>query len=268
MNDLLVAWGLEGFKPLLGAVLLPPVPLVLLALAGAAWLPRRRLLGWTLVLTGVLGWWALCTTALGEAMVDGLTRPPAVLSEAQVKALHQQPRTAILVLGAGRQVGALDYGGPDLAPLTLARLRYGAWLARQTGLPLAYSGGVGHGAQRGPTEAEIARQVSQRDFGVPLRWLEAASRDTNENARYSVALLRAQGVEHIVLVTHGFHQQRALAAFARAIGPAGPRLSVQPAPMGMKRRGTLELGDCLPSAEGFALTRLALHEWLGWLAGA
>ena len=43
-----------------------------------------------------------------------------------------------------------------------------------------------------------------------------------------------------------------------------------PAPVGLRPDlgPDLSLGDYLPSAEGFALTRLALHEWLGRLAGA
>ncbi|MBI5258594.1 MAG: YdcF family protein [Burkholderiales bacterium] len=268
MNDFLIRLGIEHWKPLLGGLVSPPVPLVLLVLWGAWCLPRRRVLGWWLVLCGVFGWWGLCTTALGDAMVAGLTRPPAVLTPGQVQSLRQRPRTAILVLGAGRQLHLQDFGAPDLSPLTMARLRYGAWLARQTGLPLAYSGGIGHANPAGPTEGEIALRVSQRDFGVALRWVETRSRDTNENAIYSVALLREHGIDHVVLVTHGFHQQRALAAFGRAIARSGATMQVLPAPMGMKVRGPLEWGDWMPSSEGFALTRLAWHEWLGWLGGA
>jgi uncharacterized SAM-binding protein YcdF (DUF218 family) len=133
---------------------------------------------------------------------------------------------------------------------------------------VGYSGGVGHGSPAGPTEAAIAARVTERDFNASLRWLEDRSRDTNENARYSVPLLRAAGITRIVLVTHGFHQRRAMAAFERAVAQDGAAMQVIAASVGLPSPGALEPGDWLPSSEGFALSRLALHEWLGRIAGA
>ncbi len=268
MNDWLVHWGLEAWKPALQALVMPPVPMLLLALLGLALVRRRPQLGRRLAVAGVLAIWLVCTPWAGQGLVALLTRPPPPLSAERIAALAQTPRTAILVLGAGRRSLVLEYDAADVTPLTLERLRYGTWLARQTGLPLGYSGGVGHGARSGPSEAEVVRQVIDRDRGVPLRWAEQRSRDTNENARYSVAMLQADGITQVVLVTHGFHQQRALAAFQRAIGQSGRPLQVVPAPVGLRPPPTGELSDYLPGHDGLARSRWALHEWLGWLAGA
>ena len=269
MNELFIRLGILAWKPWLSTLLLPPVPLLLLMLLGVLLLGgRRRVLGWASLLTGLIGLWLATTTAVGLALVAGLTQPPPPLDAARRDALRGAPRTALLVLGAGRQWLAPEYGSADLRPLTLQRLRYGLWLARQTGLPVGYSGGLGHGAASGPTEAEVAARIAERDFGMHLRWLEDRSRDTDENARFSVRLLRADGIQTIVLVTHDFHQRRALAAFARAIQREGATMVVLPAPLGGPAPGPLGLGDWLPTADGFALTRIALHEWLGRLAGA
>lgn len=268
MNDLFAVLGIGGWKPLLGTLVLPPVPFLLMALWGAVRLARRRTLGWTLLLGGLALMWLMCTGAVGDGLTKVLTNPPAALSHEQVSRLSHQPRTVVLVLGGGLRQMAPEYHDADLKPMTLERLRYGAWLAKQTGLPLMVSGGVGHGAKPGQTEADIARRVLERDYGLRLRWAENRSRDTNENALLSVALLRTEGIDHIVLVTHGFHQQRALAAFQRAIVRAGVNIDVVPAPMGLKLSTPPVFGDFFPTAEGFAATRLALHEWLGRLAGA
>ena len=268
MNDWLISLGIVHWKGALGTLLLPPTPLLLLALLGILLLPRWRGLGRALVMIAVLGLWAVCTTGVGHVLIEALTRPPPALSPERITSLVRAPKTAILVLGGGRKLEAPEYGAIDLKPLTLERLRYGLWLARQTRLPVGYSGGLGYGSPAGPTEADAARLVAQRDFGVTLRWLEARSRDTNENARYSVAMLRADGIEQVLLVTHGFHQRRALAAFDRAIRQSGGTLRVIAAPMGLQPPLGRELGDWLPNAEGLALTRWALHEWLGRLAGA
>ncbi|WP_284617722.1 YdcF family protein [Aquabacterium humicola] len=268
MNQLFESLGLLGWKPALSMLVLPPVPLLALIVLGVLLSRRHRRWGAALVLAGSGGLWALSTPAFAAALKQTLTTPPPVLAEADIAALSRTPQAAIVVLGAGRRLGSLDYGAPDLSMLTLERLRYGLWLARRTGLPVAYSGGVAHASPAGDSEAVIATRVAERDFGQRLRWTEGLSRDTNENARRTVPMLAAAGIRHVVLVTHDFHQQRALAAFRRAAAHERLALTLSAAPMGVSRPGTGELGDYLPSGEGLRLATIVLHEWLGRLAGA
>ena len=268
MNDLLLTLGLEGWKPLLRSLVMPPVPFLLLTLAGARLMFRRRLLAWLLVLLGTLGIWLSCTTAIAHLLNQALLQPPRALNKGDIDELKRAPRTAIVVLGSGRQALAPEYGVSTLKARSVERLRYGIWLSRATDLPLAYSGGIGHGAPDGNTEAEIAARITEREFGHKLRWQEGRSRDTRENALYTVALLQAQGIEHIVLVTHDYHLKRSLRNFTQAVPTGGAALRFTAAPLGVRAGGPLIAGDWLPTAEGFEHTRTVLHEWLGLLAGA
>jgi len=268
MNELLVTLGLEAHKPLLTVLLLPPVPLLLLALVGAWQMARRRVLGWTLLLLALTGMWLLATEAVGGALTRSLLDPPRALSIADISGLKRAPNTAIVVLGGGRQLLAPEYAMSDLRPLSVERLRYALWLARETALPVAFSGGLGHGAPAGPSEAEIATRIAEREFGRPLRWAESESRDTRENALRSVALLRPAGIARIVLVTHDFHMRRALANFERAVAATGGGITIVPAPMGLPQPGPTIAGDWLPSLSGQQRCTMALREWFGRLVGA
>jgi uncharacterized SAM-binding protein YcdF (DUF218 family) len=269
MNDLLVQWGMEAWKPYASALLMPPTALLLVLLLGVLLLRPSRRVGMTLVLLGTLGLWVVSTPAFSGFLKATLTRPPPVLDTAARQALRGAPDTVIVVLGGGRRLRSLDYGEPDLSLRTLERLRYGLWLGRQTGLPVAFTGGVGHGARPGTTEAELAVRVAERDFGQRLRWTESRSRDTWENAALTLPLLKAAGVRQVVLVTHDYHQARALAAFARAAREQQLNLSLTPAPMGVMRRGTNDqVSDFLPNPEALQASMEAWHEWLGRLAGA
>lgn len=269
MNDLFHALGIEGWKPLVGALILPPIPFLLLILVGARLMFRRRLLAWALIFPSVLSIYLVCTPAIGGLLTHGLLQPPPVLSPARIAELKRAPKTAIVILGGGRKLLAPEYGVSDLKPNTHERLRFGLWLARETGLPVAFSGGVGHGSQAGPSEAEIAARIAEREYRQPLRWTEGRSRDTAENGLRSVELLSEAGVERIVLVTHQYHMPRAVAAFARASERTGRRIEVTPAPMGALGRGWPTIAaDWMPSVDGFQMTRFALHEWIGRLAGA
>ena len=266
MNELVISLGLESWKPLLGALLLPPIPLLLMILIGARLMFRRRLLAWSLVLLGVMGTWATTTTALTVGLTQWLLKPPPALLDVQIAELKRAPRTAIVVLGGGRRLLAPEYGVSTLHNRGIERLRYGMWLSKETGLPMAFSGGVANGAPAGPTEAEIAARIAEREFGRPLRWTETESRDTRENALRTVALLEPQGIDRIVLVTHGYHMPRALRNFQRAA--EGRKLTIIAAPMGMRGSSQLSTNDWLPSANGFDGTRIVLHEWFGRLFGA
>jgi uncharacterized SAM-binding protein YcdF (DUF218 family) len=266
MNEIVFALGLESWKPLLTALILPPVPFIVLVLAGARLMYKRRLLSWALILLGLAGVWLSCSIAVGQGMSFWLLQPPRALSESEIGDLKKAPKTAIIVLGGGRQLLAPEYGLSTLHPRSIERLRFGIWLSRETGLPVGYSGGVGFAARPGPSEAEIAGRVAEREFGRPLRWLEGESRDTRENALRTVAMLQPQGIEQIIVVTHGYHMPRAMADFQRAIGSA--RIKLIAAPLGVPVRGHLRVLDWMPSPEGMEDNWLVLHEFLGRLAGA
>ncbi len=266
MNEIFLSLGIESWKPFIAALLLPPVPLLVLILAGARLMFRRRLVAWLMVFLGVLGIWLSCTTAVSQGLSHWLLGAPGALIEAEIADLKRAPKTAIVVLGGGRRLLAPEYGISSLNERSIERLRYGVWLGKETSLPLLFSGGVGHAADPGPSEAEIAARAAEREFGRPLRWTETESRDTRENAIKSVALLQAQDIEQIVLVTHGYHMPRALRNFQRA--SEGKKMRIVAAPMGLSARGRLRVSDWLPNAEGFGNTRLVLHEWMGRLLGA
>jgi uncharacterized SAM-binding protein YcdF (DUF218 family) len=268
MNDIFLSLGLEAWKSYVAALLLPPLPFLVCVLAGARLIFRRRLLAWVLVLLGTGGVWLSSTEAAGEALAFWLLPPTRALTDTERAELRHAPKTAIVVLGGGRRLLAPEYGVSTLVPRTIERLRYGLWLGRETGLPVAFSGGLAPGAPDGPSEAEIAGRIAEREFGRSLRWLEGSSRDTRENAIKTVALLQPQGIEQIVLVTHDYHMARALANFQRAGASAGARLRIVAAPLGLPSGGRLRVADWLPSAEGYDRTRLVLHEWLGRITGA
>lgn len=270
MNAWIQALGLGGLKPFLLALALPPVPLLLMALLGAWWLRRRPALGWSLLLAGAGLQWAWWTPAGAEALADALLQPPAALAHAERLAAlpPQRGRALILVLGGGR-TAAPEYGEVTLNTLSLQRLRYGIRLSRQTGIPVAFSGGRGPGMEEGEREGALAARIAREEYGHPLAWVEDRSRDTGENARLTVELLRKEGIGRIILVTHDLHQPRAQRNFERARDAAGLAFEIVAAPVGMPdRRAGRAWSDFLPSSVGVARSRYVLHEWLGMLAGA
>jgi len=261
--------GIESWKPILAALLLPPVPFLLLTLVGARLLLPRRGLGWLLIVTSVVLLWLSACTGAARGIAQLMLQPPAALGIDRVHELRAEVAAkkpvAIVILGAGAEPFAPEYGVSSLQDASLERLRYGLWLGRETGAPIAYSGGIGWAQQDAAPEARIAAKIAAEDFNRPIRWVEEDSRDTRENASRTLALLRPAGVDHIVLVTHGYHMPRAVRAFTEA---AGPDIRIEAAPMGLARKLDLPAFDWMPSARGFVQMRQVLHELAGKVAGA
>ena len=267
VNSLVILLGLEAWKPVLTALVLPPTPLLLLVLIGARTMLPRRGLGWLIILVAVVLLWLSNCSGSARLLTQFVLRPPAALTPARLQALKAESKatTAIVVLGGGTEPLAPEYGTSNLYHASLERLRYGLWLARETGLPVAFSGGMGWSQPDGPAEAQVAARIAANEFSRPLKWIEDNSRDTRENAIRSVALLRRAGIRHIVLVTHAVHMPRAMADFEQV---AGEDVRIEAAPMGGARSLERPVLKWLPSADGATDVRDILRELLGRALGA
>ena len=236
-------------------LLLPPILFLVMAVIGCAVWRRRPRLGRNLVFASLALLWLATTSAVNGPMLRALGWPaPADLREAG-------GAQAIVVLGGGMHDTAPEYGGAvTVNARTLERVRYAAWLSRQTRLPVLASGGRTHEAPA--AEAELMKSVLENEFSTPVRWIETESKNTFENARASARILREAGIGKVYLVTHSFHMRRAVQAFA----PTG--IEVIPAPTVLDTGGPPTLFDFLPSPSGFQTSYFVAHELVGgtWYA--
>ncbi len=239
-------------KKILASLILPPAGPLLLVLLGL-WLMRSKSRRWQgaglwLATLSVLVLLVLSLPVVGNALMAPLEPNPPITT-AQLQRVQ-----AIVILGGGTYYAAPEYGGDTVSRTTLERLRYGARLARASRLPLLVTGGAPFG---GRPEAEAMREVLELEFGVKVRWVEAASRDTTESARLSAPLLKAAGVTRIALVSHGSHLPRAIVLFEKR------GLEVAPAPTAFSTGSPSLIAGLLPG--GLGRSRTALSEYLGQL---
>ncbi len=233
-------------RNLVGVVALPPIVLLLAALAGAVLAWRGRRAGGAVAVLGIAATLLLATPMASGLLLASLEgTAPAVLAAPG----------AIVILGAEARNGP---GESDVGPLTLERLRRGAALQRKTGLPLLVTGGPP--SPDTPPIAAAMRTALQQDFSVQVRWEEPAALNTGDNLRLAAAMLRQAGIGSAYLVTHAWHMPRAQLEAARA------GLPVLPAAVPRPRRPDGRLADWLPRADCLAMSWLALHEWGGLAA--
>ncbi len=238
-----------SLQPFAELFVLPPANLFLLFLAGLWLARRRRRLGVAMQCGAVFLLYALSTPLVAGSLLRTL-EPTEPLDIAAVPA---SGAGAIVIL-SGEMERTPEYGGGTVGPYTLERMRYAARLARATSLPVLVTGGVLKPGER--PIAELMRDGLAEDFGVTVRWIEDRSQTTAENARFSAAMLRRDAIGTIVLVTHGFHMQRAAFAFAQA------GLNVIAAPTMLTLPET-EAAALVPTGKALQRSFYAAHEWVG-----
>ncbi|OQS23781.1 YdcF family protein [Chromobacterium violaceum] len=242
--SLMVLW-----HRLLSAALLPPVLNLLPIVAGAMLVRRWQHAGRLLLALGVALTYMLSIPQTAIWLAQGVERYPPI------RPADLAAADAIVVLGGGKRP-APEFGGNAPSSDTLARLRYAAYLARQSGKPVLVTGGAPLG---GEPEGKVMASALRDDYGIRARWVEDRSDTTLDNARLSAEMLKAAGATRIALVSQGWHLGRAVPFFQ------SQGLQVSPAPTGFVRYEGPAFTRYLPSGKAMDECHALLREYIGLL---
>lgn len=135
-------------------------------------------------------------------------RRPMTLTDRPTR--EDESRTAIVILGAAVHAGGVA------SPTLRQRIAAGAAVAREhPEARVVVSGGLG---RYPPSEAEVMCRDLEA-LGIPRSriLLEDRSTSTQENATYSIAKMRENGLVRAIVVTDSYHLPRAVLTF-RALG--------------------------------------------------
>lgn len=244
---------LPELKPYLTALVMPPASLLITILIGAVLIKSRPKLARGLILLSATALWLLSTNTFSVWLHNQVIPEYPLVTAQELKDSSVQ---AIVVLGGGVVTG-LPGGDQQMSKTSLERLRLGAQLARQSGLPLAFSGGSGWGAKDiSVSEADVAEKVLHEAFAIRLKFKESISRDTQENASKTWDLLKKQGIHRIAIVTSSTHMPRASAEFKKA------GFIVTEAAVGQPTIGSEALLQWIPGASSLESSQSTLRELL------
>ena len=237
---------------LIDTLLLPPGGPLILGILGLLLL--RFGLGRKLVTLSILLLWAFSMPVTVDLLMAGLEKYPP-LTEIE---LNTHDADAIVLLGAGRYLDAPEYSQDSAGPHMLMRLRYAAWLANKTKLPIIPSGGFTNN-QGDASEARIYADILRDEFNLPVEHLETRSQSTWENARYTAQLMKKLGLQKVFLVTDAAHMPRAVQAFEHN------GIEVIAAPTGFVYNPQQHYTwlQFMPGSLAMRNSAIALHEYLG-----
>lgn len=204
---------------------------------------RKKKAGITVGVIGVVVLWSFSTEAmlrvLSKSLAEGF--PPV-----SVESMPAADAIVILGGGIGRPTGNNSY--PELF-VSSDRVWHAARLWTAGKAPIVVASG---------SSERIATVPFLRDLGVPEEVIavDDVSRNTEENAKYTEALLRdrldlkdGDAKPKILLVTSAWHMRRALLMFSRY----APNLDVIPAPTDYEMvaylRPGISIWNFLPGAE-------------------
>jgi uncharacterized SAM-binding protein YcdF (DUF218 family) len=239
---------------ILGFLAAPSNVLIVFAGIGLMMLTTRRWrAGRRLAALGILGLVVAGLSPLGNILMSPLEdRFPPWTQSAEMP-------VGIIVLG-----GAID---PDLSAArhqpalneAAERMTAVADLARRfPQARIVFSGGNGD-LVGGAPEAQVARDLLVTLGVAPDRiTLEATSRNTSENARFTKALINPGASDPWLLVTSAAHMPRAVGVFRRE------GFYIQPYPVDWRTRGREDWAVPFRwASSGLARVDAAAHEWVG-----
>lgn len=249
---------MDLFFPLSKLLWLPAAPSNFLVLLGALGAILLILKARRLALA------CLCVCALGLLVLGFSPAASYVISplEERFPIFHDdgRPVTGIIQLGGsekpfvanGRGQVALNEAGERL-------VAFGDLARRYPEARLVFSGGSGLLLPGDAREAEMVR-MSLKSIGVDEKrvTLEGNSRNTEENARFTRALINPQPGERWLLVTSASHMPRAIGCFRKAGIP------VTAYPVDFQTAGPDELNVWnARAAIGLDMLDTAAREWVG-----
>jgi uncharacterized SAM-binding protein YcdF (DUF218 family) len=224
---------------------------------------RPARFGRGLALTAILILLAAATLPLGVLLIAPLENrfplPPPDLP----------PPEGIIVLGGAiddgvskaRQETVFDEGGERLTEAVILAKRFPQ--AR-----VVYTGGAASFTGATSTEALQARTfMSQMGIAPERVTIEDKSRNTDENARFTAAIVHPQPSQRWIIVTSAFHMPRSMGIFEKAgFHPIAY-------PVAYRTRGLWsdDLRLTFEPVRNLRIFEIAVHEWIGlaayWVSG-
>jgi uncharacterized SAM-binding protein YcdF (DUF218 family) len=224
---------------------------------------QRADFGRGLALTAILILLAAATLPLGVLLIapleDRFPLPPSDLP----------PPEGIIVLG-----GAIDDGVSKAHQETVfdegdERLTEAVVLAkRYPEARVVYTSGSSSFAGKTSTEALQARKFMSQ-MGIPPErvTIEDKSRNTDENARFTAAIVHPEPSQRWIVVTSAFHMPRAMGIFEKA----GFHPIAYPVAFRTRGRWQDDLRLTFEPTRNLRIFEIAVHEWIGlaayWLSG-
>ncbi|MCZ8240177.1 MAG: YdcF family protein [Leptospiraceae bacterium] len=128
---------------------------------------------------------------------------------------------------------------------------------------ILFTGGSGILFFEGVSEASQAYRLLIA-MGIPEQdiILEDKSRNTRENASFTLGILKEQGAKSIILVTSAFHMKRSMQEFANK----GVEVSAFPTDYRTLQDGLSNWDTYIPSVGALDTSTIAIKEWVGTFA--
>ena len=137
----------------------------------------------------------------------------------------------------------------------LERLRYAAFLQKETGLPILTTGYSLIGISEGDLMAKELNQF----FNVPTQWIENKARNTEENASFTKNILVKDNIQKIILVTNQWHMKRAKYLFEKQGFDVLPAAAAN-----YGSKGNLSAKSFVPDLGALNSNMVLLKEWIGY----
>lgn len=234
---------------LLTALIAPPLnTFVLLIIAAILYRVHFKKLAKFIVLISFTWLYVMSVPLTSLSLTDNDDSPALTLDD------YKQAQ-AIVILGGGSYPTKELYAETASGAPQLERLRYAAFLQKETGLPVLTTGYSLIGISEGDLMAKELNQF----FNVPTQWIENKARNTEENASFTKTILVKNNIQKIILVTNQWHMKRAKYLFEKQGFDVLPAAAAS-----YSSKGNLSAQSFVPDLGALNSNMVLLKEWIGY----
>ncbi|QIM67803.1 hypothetical protein A4G16_01250 [Mannheimia granulomatis] len=237
---------------LITAIILPPFNIIILwLLALILFACNYKYSAYFFAILGMIILYVFSIPYISQKLGDSLV-------EQEAKTIDKyKTAQAIVVLGGGLRDSRELFGQLATTGIPLERMRYAAYLHKETGLPILVTGS----SLNGTSEAKVMADEFKMFFNIEIKWQENNAKTTKENAIFSREILAKENINKIILVTNQWHMKRAEMLFTQQ------GFEVLPASVGSgdtPDHYSLNFMHFIPQAGAMNSNMLALKEWIGY----
>lgn len=226
-------------RKLATSLILPPGVFILILLFLAFFMRNKRIV-FLIAIGSALFLYLISIVPVKDILISPLEQSFSVTEKLNAD--------VIVILGGG------SYNSGFLKEDSLNRLFTGYLLHKKTGLPIILSGGS---SDKRLSDSQIMGKIL-REIGVDNSMIieESRSRNTSENALYTLEICKKKGFSRLILVTSAYHMKRSVKIFQKT------GLTIIPYPTDFKADRKYSIYSFLPQISSFTNSTKAIREYI------
>lgn len=185
--------------------------------------------------------------------------PLYYLEKPYLTCFHQNTKADLIVILGGGVTSKNNFNNtPTITRRVNERIRYGVFIHKKYNIPILVSGGDVFNI--GYKEADIMKNIIEKEYNTKVKFIENGSKTTDENAKFVSNIIKENNIKSIFLISNSWHLKRATFLFKKY--NSNIKIHACSGYYYSNKSFYVNYKDFLPSMKSFYFHEVNLREWI------